>query len=84
MVAVVVVRQWKGCLWPSGAGSEQSLKRNQCLPDKLTPEDIARMVLFLASDDGAMCTAQEFMVDAGWVRVGPGSSRIDGFASKSR
>jgi len=23
-------------------------------------------VLFLASDDGAMCTAQEFKVDAGW------------------
>jgi D-xylose 1-dehydrogenase len=25
------------------------------------------MVLFLASDDAAMCTAQEFKVDAGWV-----------------
>jgi hypothetical protein len=24
-------------------------------------------VLFLASDDAAMCTAQEFTVDAGWV-----------------
>jgi D-xylose 1-dehydrogenase len=23
-------------------------------------------VLFLASDDAAMCTAQEFKVDAGW------------------
>jgi hypothetical protein len=23
-------------------------------------------VLFLASDDAAMCTAQEFTVDAGW------------------
>ena len=41
--------------------------RNQCLPDKLKPHDIARMVLFLAADDGAMCTAQEFKVDAGWV-----------------
>ncbi len=30
-------------------------------------DDIARMVLFLASDDAAMCTAQEFKVDAGWV-----------------
>jgi D-xylose 1-dehydrogenase len=27
---------------------------------------VARMVLFLASEDGAMCTAQEFKVDAGW------------------
>jgi NAD(P)-dependent dehydrogenase (short-subunit alcohol dehydrogenase family) len=31
------------------------------------PDDIAAMVLFLESDDGAMCTAQEFIVDAGWV-----------------
>jgi len=30
------------------------------------PEDIAAMVLFLASDDARMCTAQEFTVDGGW------------------
>jgi D-xylose 1-dehydrogenase len=47
--------------------SEQELKRSQCLPDKLQPHDIARMVLFLAADDGAMCTAHEFKVDAGWL-----------------
>ena len=52
-------------LWLDPAGEEE-LKRNQCLPDKLLPHDIARMVLFLASDDAAMCTAQEFKVDAGW------------------
>lgn len=46
--------------------SEAELQRTQCLPDKLSGHDIARMVLFLASDDGAMCTAQEFKVDAGW------------------
>ena len=53
-------------LWLDAAG-EEDLKRNQCLPDKLQPHDIAAMVLFLASDDAAMCTAQEFTVDAGWV-----------------
>ena len=53
-------------LWLDEEG-ERELKRNQCLPDKLQPHDIARMVLFLASDEGAMCTAQEFKVDAGWV-----------------
>ncbi len=53
-------------LWLDAEG-EQELARNQCLPDKLRPHDIARMVLFLASDDAAMCTAQEFKVDAGWV-----------------
>ncbi|MBT2325456.1 SDR family oxidoreductase [Variovorax paradoxus] len=61
---VMTERQVK--LWLDAEG-ELEIKRNQCLPDKLQPQDIARMVLFLASDDGAMCTAQEFKVDAGWV-----------------
>lgn len=43
-----------------------NIQRNQCLPDKIMAADVARMVLFLASDDSAMCTAQEFKVDAGW------------------
>jgi NAD(P)-dependent dehydrogenase (short-subunit alcohol dehydrogenase family) len=49
------------------AQSERALREAQCLPDLLQGEDIARMVLFLASDDGAMCSAQEFKVDAGWM-----------------
>ena len=60
---VMTERQIK--LWLNAQG-EEAIKRNQCLPDKMQPSDIARMVLFLASDDGAMCTAQEFKVDAGW------------------
>lgn len=43
------------------------INRSQCLPGLLMPEHIAAMVLFLAADDSAMCTAQEFIVDAGWV-----------------
>lgn len=35
------------------------LAQNQCMPDGLQPEDVATMVLFRASDDGKMCTAQE-------------------------
>jgi len=61
---VMTERQVSKWLTPAG---EDDIARNQCLPDKLLPEDIARMVLFLASDDGRMCTAQEFTVDAGWV-----------------
>ena len=61
---VMTERQIK--LWLDAQGEEE-IKRSQCLPDKLMPHDIARMVLFLASDDAAMCTAQEFKVDAGWV-----------------
>lgn len=60
---VMTERQIK--LWLNAEG-EEAIKRNQCLPDKLQPSDVARMVLFLASADGAMCTAQEFKVDAGW------------------
>jgi NAD(P)-dependent dehydrogenase (short-subunit alcohol dehydrogenase family) len=52
-------------MWLDAEG-EKEIARNQCLPDKLMPEHIASMVLFLASDDAAMCTAQEFTVDAGW------------------
>src|SRR5687768_14026058 len=49
---VMTERQIK--LWLDAEG-EREIKRNQCLPDKLQPQDIARMVLFLASDDAAMC-----------------------------
>ncbi|MGF6119214.1 NAD(P)-dependent dehydrogenase (short-subunit alcohol dehydrogenase family) [Janthinobacterium lividum] len=53
-------------LWVDEA-AEVEIKKSQCLPSKLMPQDIAAMVLFLASDDGAMCSSQEFIVDAGWV-----------------
>jgi NAD(P)-dependent dehydrogenase (short-subunit alcohol dehydrogenase family) len=38
----------------------------QCLKARIQPEDVARLVLFLGSDDARMCTAQEWTVDAGW------------------
>ncbi|KAB8058461.1 SDR family oxidoreductase [Janthinobacterium sp. FT14W] len=53
-------------LWVDEA-AEVEIKKSQCLPNKLMPQDIAAMVLFLAADDGAMCSSQEFIVDAGWV-----------------
>ena len=52
-------------LWLDEEG-EREIRRNQCLPDKLWPDDIAAMVLFLASDQARAITAQEFVVDAGW------------------
>ena len=61
---VMTERQIK--LWMNAEG-EKEIDRIQCLPDRLQPHDVARMVLFLSADDGAMCTAQEFKVDAGWV-----------------
>ena len=51
-------------LWVTPEGLENQHKR-QCLPDLIKPVYVARMVLFLASDDGAMCTANNYMVEAG-------------------
>lgn len=38
----------------------------QCLKDRIEPQDIAAMVLFLASDDARLVTGHEYFVDAGW------------------
>ena len=47
--------------------AEESIKRNQCLPDKLYPDDVARLLLWLAADDSRSCTAQRWIVDGGWM-----------------
>jgi D-xylose 1-dehydrogenase len=52
-------------LWVDDAG-RADIARNQCINQPLMPDDIARMALFLAADDSAMCTAQDFVVDGGW------------------
>ncbi|WP_426954531.1 SDR family NAD(P)-dependent oxidoreductase [Muricoccus radiodurans] len=40
-------------------------RSRQCIPDGIEPEDIARLALFLASDDSRMITKQCFMVNGG-------------------
>ena len=52
-------------LWLDDAG-RAAIARGQCIDRPLLAEHIARMALFLAADDSAMCTAQDFVVDAGW------------------
>ncbi len=51
-------------LWLTPA-AEADLMRAQCLKEKLVPDDLARMVLWLAADDSRMCTGQMWIVDAG-------------------
>ena len=51
-------------LWVTPEALENQQKR-QCLPDLIEPVYVARMVLFLASDDASMCTANNYMVEAG-------------------
>jgi D-xylose 1-dehydrogenase len=53
-------------LWLTAEG-EQAIMSNQCLKRKLEPDDIARFVVFLASDEAGACTAQHYVVEGGWV-----------------
>jgi NAD(P)-dependent dehydrogenase (short-subunit alcohol dehydrogenase family) len=46
---------------------ERELMRRQCLKRKLYPDDMARIVLFLAADDSGAMTNQTYVCDGGWV-----------------
>lgn len=61
--AVQTPRQMQ--LWQSD-GSEAKLVSTQCLTKRIEPDHVARMVLFLASDDASRCSGREYFVDAGW------------------
>jgi NAD(P)-dependent dehydrogenase (short-subunit alcohol dehydrogenase family) len=50
--------------WWSPEG-EQATMNDQAIKRRITPDEFAQMVLFLAADDGAACTAQHFLVDGG-------------------
>ncbi|WP_250467747.1 SDR family oxidoreductase [Caballeronia sp. GAFFF2] len=52
-------------LWVDEKGKAE-IARRQCLKDLVMPDDVARMALWLASDDSRMCSAQNFVVDGGW------------------
>ena len=61
---IMTQRQIDNWLTPQG---EADLLRFQCLKRKLYAIDIARPVLFFASDEAGACTAQAYVVDAGWL-----------------
>ncbi|NNE74889.1 MAG: SDR family oxidoreductase, partial [Acidimicrobiales bacterium] len=50
--------------WWSPEGEEGTLS-DQAIKRRIYPAEFAQMVLFLAADDGAACTAQQFLVDGG-------------------
>ena len=45
---------------------EAEIVAHQCLKARILPEHVASLVLFLASDDGALCTGHPYWIDAGW------------------
>jgi NAD(P)-dependent dehydrogenase (short-subunit alcohol dehydrogenase family) len=62
--AVMTERQRRLWMTPEYLGE---IMQRQSLKRELMPEDVARLVLFLASDDSRMITGQNFVIDGGWV-----------------
>ena len=61
-----IMTQRQISLWLTPEG-EKELMQRQCLKRKLYPPDIAKFVLFLASEQSSACTNQHYVVDGGWV-----------------
>ena len=59
------VRTPRQMRWYSEEG-ESEIVGQQSLKARIEPENVAALVLFLASDDGRMCTGHEYWIDAGW------------------
>ena len=45
---------------------ERAIMNGQCLKERIESEDVADLVLFLGSSASSKCTAQEFIIDAGY------------------
>ena len=61
-----IMTQRQKDLWLTPEG-EQELMQRQCLKRGLQPDEIARVTLFLASEEASACTNQHYVVDGGWV-----------------
>jgi len=61
---IMTQRQLDQWMTPEG---EAEMMARQCLKRKLQPSDIAKFVVFLASDEASACTNQQYVVDGGWV-----------------
>ena len=59
---IMTERQIEKWLTPQG---EADLMKAQCLKRKLYPDDISRVVVFLASEEASACTSQHYVVDGG-------------------
>jgi len=62
--AILTERQKR--LWLTEAYTAEVLQ-NQALRRMIMPEEVARLVLFLAADDSSAITSQSYVIDAGWV-----------------
>ena len=62
--SIVTERQRR--LWLTEA-YEAEVLASQALKRSLLPEDVARLVLFLAAEDSSAITNQSYVVDGGWI-----------------
>jgi D-xylose 1-dehydrogenase len=62
--AIATERQQR--LWYTPEGVKRILE-SQALKRQIEPDEVARLVLFLAADDSSAITNQSYIVDAGWV-----------------
>jgi NAD(P)-dependent dehydrogenase (short-subunit alcohol dehydrogenase family) len=62
--AIMTERQRR--LWMTPEYVAEIMQR-QSLKRELLPEDVARLALFLGSDDSSAITGQNFVIDGGWV-----------------
>jgi D-xylose 1-dehydrogenase len=61
---IITPRQLDKWLTPEG---EAILLDRQCLKRRLLPVEVAKFIVFLASDEASACTNQHYVVDGGWV-----------------
>jgi NAD(P)-dependent dehydrogenase (short-subunit alcohol dehydrogenase family) len=47
--------------------AEKEIMARQCLKRKLEPAEVAKVIVFLASEEASACTNQHYVVDGGWV-----------------
>jgi D-xylose 1-dehydrogenase len=61
----MVITERQRQLWYPDEQKIEELRSRQAIPDAVTPDDIASLALFLASDESRRITRQCFQVDAG-------------------
>lgn len=60
---IMTARQLKQFVTPA---VKRLIRESQCIPDLLQPDEIAEVVLFLASSASRAITGQEILADRGW------------------
>jgi D-xylose 1-dehydrogenase len=62
--AIITEKQRK--LWYTEEYKQQ-IQIRQAIKREIQPEEVAKLILFLASDESLAITNQSFVIDAGWV-----------------